>query len=322
MTKTKEIKMGVSAALEGRFTLQVSKEPGVPGAVVADFKNTVLNSGIDSLLTHTGFNNNVARNIMGVFRVGSSSIPEDPEQTALGAQFASVGTGAGQYRGLPTITVSGTNPRIVNLTFSRQFGAGAAAGIITEVGVGWTSGPDGGLFARALVKDALGNPTAIEVLSDEYLTITYSLDIHIDVTPKPFTLNLSSGDHDGEILPRRLVAQHVGDMSSQIWGNANSTSAVAVSDGATVSPTSTGDITGTRVFFQDNYTLLPYTPGSLFRDVRLNIGLGQGNIAGGFSALRVDNDRWVSYQMSFDPPIPKDADRIFRIVLRYSFARL
>lgn len=321
MTKTKEIKMGVSAALEGRFTLQVSKEPGVPGAVVADFKNTVLNSGIDELLSYSDVSGR-GRNFMRVFRVGSSSIPEDPEQTALGAQFAYAGTTDPVYDDTPTVSVSGTNPRIVTLSFSRQFGAGAAAGIITEVGVGWTYGPSGGLFARALVKDALGNPTAVEVLSDEYLTITYSLDIHIDVTPKPFTLNLSSGDHDGEILPFRLVAGNVGTMRRRLWGNTNNNSAVAVSNGATISPTSTGDITGTKVTFKDVYTLLPYTPGSLFRDVRLNIELGQGNIAGGFSALRVTNGSWISYQMSFDPPIPKDADRIFRIVLRYSFARL
>ncbi len=52
--------------------------------------------------------------------------------------------------------------------FTWSFGLGVVTGNISEVGLGWANN---NLWNRALIKDNLGNPTTITVLSDEYLDI-------------------------------------------------------------------------------------------------------------------------------------------------------
>lgn len=58
-----------------------------------------------------------------------------------------------------------------------RFGAGAAAGNISEVGLSWGTGDS--LWNRALVKNNLGNPTTITVLSDEYLDISVEIRFYL-----------------------------------------------------------------------------------------------------------------------------------------------
>lgn len=56
-----------------------------------------------------------------------------------------------------------------------RFSNAGLAGNFTEVGVGRSSG---GLFSRALIVDAGGNPTSITILSGEQLDVTYKLRIY------------------------------------------------------------------------------------------------------------------------------------------------
>jgi hypothetical protein len=78
------------------------------------------------------------------------------------------------------------------------FGTGAAAGNLTEVGVypgGANAAAD--LFSRALILDDNGNPTAITVLSDEILTVTWELRWYLDVTDHAFSFNLNGSPVTG-----------------------------------------------------------------------------------------------------------------------------
>lgn len=88
---------------------------------------------------------------------------------------------------------------------SWQYGTGAAAGNLTEMGV-FPGNPGGGattpyynghLFSRALILDSNGNPTTITVLSDEILTVTWQLRFYLDLTDHAFTFNLNSSPVTG-----------------------------------------------------------------------------------------------------------------------------
>lgn len=56
-----------------------------------------------------------------------------------------------------------------------RFGAGVAAGNISEVGLGWSNT---NLWNRALIKDINGDPTTITVLSDEYLDVISEVRVY------------------------------------------------------------------------------------------------------------------------------------------------
>ena len=69
-------------------------------------------------------------------------------------------------------TVNSTSPYYISHIVEYHFAIGAAAGNLSEIGIGWQ--PSGAtLFSRALILDASSTPTTITVLSDEYLYVTY-----------------------------------------------------------------------------------------------------------------------------------------------------
>lgn len=59
---------------------------------------------------------------------------------------------------------------------SYRFASGAASGNISEVGLSWGTGNS--LWNRALIRNSSGQATVINVLSDEYLDVSYEIRIY------------------------------------------------------------------------------------------------------------------------------------------------
>jgi hypothetical protein len=80
-----------------------------------------------------------------------------------------------------------------------RFAPPAAAGNISEVGVGW--GTSSGLFSRALVLDGNGAPTSVTVLSSEYLEVTYEFRLYPMVDDQTGVVTLDGVDYAYTIRP-------------------------------------------------------------------------------------------------------------------------
>lgn len=151
--------LGSRAELAGRVKLQISG--GARGTIDYPWQdNMILDQGFEWLITDNG----IAFRSIGV---GSSSQAVQPTDTGLIAPIAFT----------PSI-----NPLVTHgwdaaggFGWSRavkSFARGAAAGNISELTTGYAANNTSAM-ARALVRDALGNPTTITVLSDEVLTVTW-----------------------------------------------------------------------------------------------------------------------------------------------------
>lgn len=141
--------------LSGRFRIEATRPDGTRRVLAEWFPNLILDAGLNRIGSG-GF--------MSHCMVGSSSTAALVGQTALVTPVASTDT---------ILTESFGTELASNYCYARRtfrFAAGAAAGNLSEVGVGWTSSA---CFSRALIVDGLGDPTTITVLSDEILDVTY-----------------------------------------------------------------------------------------------------------------------------------------------------
>ena len=155
--------LGSSAELAGRVKLQISG--GARGAIDYPWQdNMILDQGFEQLIVNPTSNTQIAFRSIGV---GSSSQVVQPTDTGLISPIAftqfnsavvthgwDAGGGFGWSRGM--------------VSFAR----GAAAGNVSELTTGYAANNTSAM-ARALVRDAMGNPTTITVLSDDVLTVTW-----------------------------------------------------------------------------------------------------------------------------------------------------
>lgn len=161
--------------LAGKFSLEVRKAAtGQLVRRIEPFSNHILNQGLDWLGSRTvpGIAGVVA---MSEFFVGTSTTAPTNTDIEMG----------GTWRKNDTHITSNNNnlgapDYVAYWTGTRRWSAGNATGTWTSVGVGAYSatGPVNRLFSRALIVDGAGNPISITVLSDEYLDVTYTLELH------------------------------------------------------------------------------------------------------------------------------------------------
>lgn len=299
-------------SMEGRFTFSKHRR-GEDPTVVADFHNLITNEGLRQFLDGSATS---GYGVMNTCRVGASGEPEDVDQTALGSEIA-----FRDATGWSSRTVVSTG--VVRFTAVFSFPAGAAEGNVAEVSVGpWDRAR--GIFCRTRVKDADGLPTVIPVASDEYLTVTYVLDVHLDITDRPFTLNLISGQHDCVLRAYRVDL--VPSQSFSMGLNAGT----LWSQYTHYAPGGLVAVEGVTVSSPKNYAWSLVTappseqqPSGVFtRDVTLRLAPDQGNsLPNGIGVATLAWGSSGAYQISFDPPLPKTAERTFTITLRFSVGR-
>jgi hypothetical protein len=180
-------------------TMEVTKDTGW-------FKNIITDRGLVEWysLPHAGSfddTGDIASNCC-VGTGNTTPLTTDVQLAAFRAAVSSsTGGGTGGYPGKSSagyVAAAGGDPAYWYARYNYQFGTGAAAGNLTEVGTypgGASASSD--LFSRALILDDAGNPTAITVLSDEILTVTWELRWYLDVTDHAFSFNLNGSPITG-----------------------------------------------------------------------------------------------------------------------------
>lgn len=298
------------AELEGHFTFDKHRLGETP-VTVADFGNLITDAGLKGYLSSPSFQ--PATRQIHRCDVGSSSVPPAPDQTALFARLAS------QSSPTPSVTYLDDPFRVV-LSYVYPFGEGAAAGNISEVAVGPGTGAPWAISCRALVRDAEGNPTSIPVAEDEFLTVTYTLTIYVDMADKPFTLNLISGVHDCVLRPFSTRTFNAATAFVQGLQPAR-ISASACSPNGLVDPSANNFSPPTASLTWESRGGTEPGVGN-FVDWSYRLAPAQGNTyPEGIGVLSLGLDSWVKYQVSFSPRLPKTNLRTFTLRFRFSIGR-
>lgn len=246
-------------------------------------------------------------------QVGTGIIPAADTDTALAAPVLSTAA-------ISNITQSslGSSPYYSQASCDYTFPVGA--GTYTEVGV--ASGPHDGsfvMFSRALIVDSLGDPTAITVLADEFLVVTYRLRMYPNLTDEVGLIGVGADTHEYTIRAINVNNANLWQDSLQGGGESFKFSAAGGAfrtqgySGGIVSITSTNP-TGTSLFTKFT-TEKPYIPGSYQFLTDAIVGFSDGNSAGHIGALVIfvltstggRTVGWGTYQIGFDPVIPKDS---------------
>lgn len=177
------IKTQANCQVQGYFKLSAVQGdadgnpiPGTERALTDWFPNLITDSGME-LLKNKGF--------LSYIMVGSGSAVPAKSDTTLGAFVAGMASTVTQGPNDFTLT----DYPWCSAQATCQFAKGAAAGNLSEIGVGVSQNS---LFARSLIKDADGQPTTITITAIELLTVTYQWRVYFDLTyshQDTFTIN-------------------------------------------------------------------------------------------------------------------------------------
>lgn len=293
--------------------------------------NMVLNAGLDWLFDDSRFTSTWTNS--GV-QVGSGNTPPDPDDAGLETYVAGTTT---------TVSTSSSMDipnRVQKITTVFRFTTGAAAGNLSEVGIGIgannntspTSAAKNGqpLFSRALIVDEFGNPTTITVLSNEILDvvweyykyapiadITGSFDqdidgstVSFDYVARPATTTTGSSwgiTSSGQVIPSRGAGGSMGNS-----GSGASTTGIGSAYTTLISAGST------QIFCSSFVPISPYVTGNYYLDARMFFDLSTAN----FNILGLKfNFTICGWMMEIDPTVNKIDTKEYYIDVRLSIAR-
>jgi hypothetical protein len=303
---------------EGIITLSAFKidKDGeeIPGTRrnLTPFKNLITDLGLNRMganLTSGGY--------LSWFQVGSGNTPPTINDTALVNRIASTNNTQATSFGSQS-----TAPYYTWRRITRRFATGVAAGNLSEIGIGWES--TGSLFSRALIRDALGNPTTITILPDESLDVTYELRCYPKTTDSTGTITATgniSGVYsyimraESVTSSENISGWHIGSIGtfmSETSGNISFNRAYTGSIGAITSSPA-----GTQAAIT-SFTTLPYSTGSFSRTFRLNFGLNDGNIAIRSLSMKAGIGR---YQCEITPVLTKTSASELYFEFTHSWGR-
>lgn len=312
--------------LEGYFELDVFKADANGKKIekskrrVAEFHNLILDQGLNYLAqgttTQVGFT-------LSCCQVGTSSTPVAAGQTALQGFLAGTNVSPSS-----NITNQPSSPFYGTRITTYEFAVGAAAGNLTEVGVGRaTTGSV--LFCRALIVDGGGVPITITVLSDEILQVTYSLRCYPVEADTPAVVTISGTNYTFTRRPIRVTSNAWAfsqNGSSVINGfgldESSSESMVAFSGG--LAAATSHNMFGTSAN-RSSAVNNAYVSGTYTRACTGTWGIATANFgAGGIQGLLVVARFGTSaqggpgvYQYGISPGIPKINTQ--QLVMNYSF---
>lgn len=245
---------------------------------------------------------------MRVLVVGTSNAEPTAGQTSLLNQVASVSITYG--------TISTEYERgYMEMKFSQQFPQGATAGNISEIGCGKANNE---LLSRALVRDAAGNPATITILSDEFLTVHYTLRIFFPKEDITQNINVMV---DGVAIPTDVTVRPYNCNRPINFGLQPDTASGLSSfngfrtDGVLSPPTS--DISAS--IGTQSVTTEAYVAGSYNRTARFNVGTDAA-VSNNLTTL-IWKSNTQPFQFLFDPPLTKTNQQTMRIRVGFQLGR-
>lgn len=294
----------------GFFKLVATKLDG-SRRVVADW--------FPNLVTDGGLNRMGVDSFRNLCVVGTGSNAPNVTDTQLQTTVARTQSGAPN---VPGTSAQSTPPYYTQNHTGFRFSVGAAAGNLTEVGIGWSTGSGLGdyqLWSRALILDELGAPTAVTVLPDEVLDVYYSMRIYPPTVDEAYQVTISGETYD--CISRASIVT-----STSRWFVPGGRVLFTSFSGGTppgVFNGTIGPITGNPSGVS-NYSAgianQPYDNNSLRQDATLSWGLDAGNVSGGIRSVEFQTGVG-SYQVQFTPAIPKDNTKVLSVGFRVGWAR-
>lgn len=317
-----ELILPLEVQLSGHFKLD---------AVRPDGRRRPLAPWQDNLLTDAGLYGLVGINYTNtnICHVGSGNAAPTIADTALQNWVAKNSSKVGDdfYDGSP-FGARSTPPYYGWKRGTYRFAAGTATGNLSEIGLG-ASADGTNLFTRSLIKDTNGNPTSITVLADEMLDATYEVRMYPPLDDKVYVVNISGVDYTFTIRAAKVN-------SGDDWGYFVDHVALGHEFNGNFSPstrnqfffrdvTGLGPLTGTVQGVSsggvlDKTTNFAPVQGALFRDFRVDVGTGEVTHANGVSGLEIHTTKGT-YQMTVNPPIPKNGTNNLQLIFRVSWAR-
>lgn len=290
------------------------------------FNNIILDTG----LVNIGNNSNSFRHMV----VGASNVEPLPTDNTLGSKF---GGSAENPTSVYRQGAWGWNAleNYISTTFVFTFGVGATTGNVSEIGVGPNS--DGtNLTSKALVRDEMGNPTTVTVLSDEQLRVTYEARLYVDttdvvqvfdgttVTIRPANLGIPS-DTSGGRHWNFYTVQPAGSSNAPPFNSLLVDSRSSSSAGLRLYTGSLGPMTGEPTGLFSNlsastYITKTFSAANLEVSNKLVLPPSVGNDANGIGALLIASGGTV-WQVGFSPNLPKDSLRRLEYELVFSWGR-
>lgn len=316
-----------------------------------EYKCSVLNVNTGEERDLTGWFSNLITDV-GLDRVGradtrvshchigtGTGVPSFSD-TVLQAPVASTNTTSSRSIESGGSATPGNNWHQWSTTF--QF-AQSLEGNFTELGISSRAHTSGTqvLWSRELIRDSQGNPTAITVLEDEILQVSYRLRMYYPLEDVTGQVNIAGIDYDyiirralQEARDHWIAGGPSGNRAQFYTGTSTAYNrfparaySVDITDGS-------GQPSGSSSEYSNRSELVDnsYVPGSLERVGTIIWGLTDGNFVGGIRSIAYStkssnynnvelSDGWGAYQIQFDPPIPKDNTLIFEITVGISWAR-
>lgn len=332
-----------TVGFRGKYRCVVRKAAN--GRVVRDtgeFENLILNAGLDWLGNRTYSGIPGASSGADYTFVGTGTAAPAVTDTAMAGTW--VGTNSTQSA---SSNNSGSPDYYATWTGTRRFNAGVATGTWTEVGIGTRYVPSGQpainrLFSRALIVDGSGNPISITVLADEYLDVTYILELHQE--PGDFSGSFLISGTAYNYTGRRGYAGQLAIGSSWFASaltlnptpNPGYPHSVTFTSTTSPSTSALGDISETLTKSSSVspaglvVTETAYTPGTYTLQASDTYGLAVGNAANGLigflrglcGTAGSPNYMRSGWQILLDKPIPKTSSKILVLNWTASWGRL
>lgn len=299
-------------------SVEAVRTDGSSRHLAGPFPNLITNAGLDMLGTpRSGANYGYATAYVQVVRIGTGTTAPAPTDTELDSQIASV-TSSSSSSGYIS-----TEPYGVWLENEWLSSPLSESVVLGELGFAPTV--DGELFSRTLIKDSDGEPTTVEVLEGERVRVRYRLNLY---APAEDLTGVTEFDFEG--VPTEVTwvsrACRAGVPGTPSWNIPTSPNAISngigrVYEAGSILGSVTESPSGSYSSVNPQTSVTgSYVPGSHSLGLRISLGPTVGNVSGGIGAAAIEIIG-MAYQMSFDPPFPKDANKTAIINFSISWGR-
>lgn len=333
--------------LAGLFpSVEVLDRKGAVVRKMEPFPNLITNEGLRRIYSPSLV---LDSDLYSICKVGTGNSTPSFNDQALDNQVAQVmpnTTGNGSY--LMGVNLD-ENYMWLRLTYTFPLGAIQNQNI-SEIATGWRSGP--GIFSRALVLDAAGQPTSITVLEDEQLRVTWEHRRYFNpatIEGEIANIGNKGGVYAYQIAPAQLDQWALGSTSGSggipgIFGSGGiiPSTVVGTNFGQGYSRSGTSQINPPLGLITGGAVLNPSQivnvtdPGSNSMAVRFRYPITSGNHADGIGSFQFSplaqstagaaaaggaSSCRMMFQCKFDPPIMKTDEDFFEIDFEISWGR-
>jgi hypothetical protein len=203
--------IGMTQQVSGHIALQVLNASGDVVREIPEFRNLILNSGLDYLMATSASLQSMAANVKVGTGAGS---PSASDTTLPGFLLGTAGTAyAGAFQ-------TATAPYYYEATYTYLFALGAINATLTCIGA-HSSSAGSSVFAWSQIKDSGNNPTTLTVLGTEQLSVTYKFRVYAPVFTTSGNITVA-----GDATHAFTMFAH--NFGSSGFGNASGTAYVAV----------------------------------------------------------------------------------------------